>query len=65
MIKRTLVVLASSFAVAGSAGAHPDHLGPNGPGLLHLVTDPYHVGLMVLAVALAFGLRRALRRRAR
>lgn len=64
--KRALAVLASTFASTvtwvGTAGAHPDHLGSGGSGWGHLVTDPYHVGLIVLALGAALGVRRALRR---
>jgi hydrogenase/urease accessory protein HupE len=63
---RFAAILGASLLPA-VASAHPDHVSESAGhtyGLAHLLTDPFHVGLAVVAVALAFGLRRALARRA-
>lgn len=61
---RIAAILGASLLPAVAA-AHPDHLSEGAGrafGLAHLLTDPFHVGLAVGAVALALGLRTGLRR---
>ena len=48
--------------LATEAQAHPDHAGESAAGLSHLVTDPFHLSLIALAVGLAVGARLMLRR---
>jgi hydrogenase/urease accessory protein HupE len=48
--------------LAGNAFAHPDHASGSTTGLLHLVTDPYHLLSIGVAVGLAYGASRVLRR---
>jgi len=47
----------------GVAAAHPNHLSGGDYGLLHFVTDPFHVGLTAAAVLLFVVARRSLLRR--
>ncbi len=49
--------------IPGTAAAHTDHFSGGDFGLLHLLTDPFHIGLTA-AVALLFVVaRRTIRRR--
>ena len=57
-------IAVAAVITPGVALAHPDHTSGNF-GLLHLLTDPFHVGLAVAAVTLFAVTRRyVLRRRA-
>jgi hydrogenase/urease accessory protein HupE len=59
------VLIVAAIAIPGSASAHPEHLADLSPGLMHLLTDPFHLSLMVVVTGLAFGLRWLMRRAAR
>jgi len=60
---RSLTGLAALLSMtAQNAWAHPGHLAESAVGFSHLVTDPFHLALMALAVGLAFAGRRQLRR---
>ena len=52
-----LATAIATLIVPTLAAAHPDHLGDAAPGLAHFLTDPFHVGLIVLAVAGGLALR--------
>ncbi|MCP5040763.1 MAG: hypothetical protein GY944_07015 [bacterium] len=43
--------------MSSAAFAHPGH-GQAGESTTHLLTDPYHVGLAVVAIALVIGVAR-------
>jgi hypothetical protein len=58
-----LPILISVLIAPMTAFAHPDHATGPAPGLSHLFLDPYHLGLMAGAVALAVLLRRVWLRR--
>ena len=62
---RILAIAGAAVLVAGQAFAHPDHSIEPGIGLAHVVTDPFHLSLLVLAAVIAYGSRHAIRRLAR
>ena len=62
---KILATAVGTVAVPGQAFAHPDHSIDAGLGLAHVVTDPFHLSLLALAAALAYGARHAIRRLAR
>jgi len=45
------------------AAAHPDHLGSEPTGLVHLLTDPFHLGVTLIAGVPLIWLARRLRHR--
>lgn len=51
------------FAAPGMAMAHPQHAVSESYGLVHLVTDPFHVSMSLAAVASFLLLRRLMLRR--
>jgi hypothetical protein len=58
--------ISTMFAILllpGVAAAHPNHLSGGDYGLLHFVTDPFHVGMTAAAVLLFLVARRSLTRR--
>ena len=57
--------LVSVLAVPGVAQAHPQHGAGDSLGLVHFISDPFHLGLTLVAVLSAVALRTfVLRRRA-
>ena len=55
--------LAISFATVlfpFAAAAHPDHASGGDFGIVHFLTDPFHVGLLASVVVLALAARRPL-----
>lgn len=63
MTKTALLIV--GVLLPGVALAHPEHVSGAGVGLLHYVTDPFHVGLAALAIGVALMTRPLLRRHAR
>jgi hydrogenase/urease accessory protein HupE len=63
----SLAVLISLVLLPGWAIAHPGaHQHPSMfDALLHFVTEPDHLAMLALVIALAFGLRRYYRQRSR
>ena len=64
---RNLVSFTGGILTASAVRAHPDHAGSDSVGLLHYVTDPFHIatGLLTIGVALLIvGAWRVHRRRA-
>ena len=58
-----IVTLATLCALLpGVAAAHPDHASGGDFGLLHFVSDPFHVGLSAAALLLFVAARRSLQR---
>jgi hypothetical protein len=58
-----IAISATALLVPGVAAAHPDHASEGSFGLVHYLTDPFHVGLTVAAVLLFFAVRRTVLRR--
>jgi len=54
----TLVTILPSLAIA-----HPDHLSGEPTGLVHLLTDPFHLGVTLIVGLPAIWLVARLRRR--
>lgn len=55
-----------AILVPGIAAAHPQHAPGEGSGLVHYLTDPFHLGLAVVATVLVVAARRlVLQRRVR
>ena len=60
----TKIQLAIAVLLApGVAAAHPDHVTGGGHGILHFLTDPFHLSLVGGAALLVFAARRTLLRR--
>jgi len=55
-----LAIAISAVLVPGVAAAHPDHTGGGDYGLVHFVTDPFHLAMTSAAVLLYFAVRRSL-----
>jgi hypothetical protein len=55
-----LAVTIGAVLIPGAASAHPEHASGGGFGLVHLVTDPFHVALTTAAVLLFLLVRRSL-----
>lgn len=49
--------------IPGIAAAHPEHASAENFGLVHYLTDPFHIGLAAVAVLLAVVVRRSMLRR--
>ncbi len=65
MMKRTLSTILILAATAGSAFAHPgDHAFSLIGSLAHLLTEPDHLAMMIVAAAAAYGLWRWTRAKA-
>ena len=60
---RIAITCCGSLLLPAVAAAHPDHASGGDFGLLHFVSDPFHVGLAAAAALTALALGRALRRR--
>ena len=64
---RNLVSFIGWILTASAVSAHPEHAGSDGVGLLHYVTDPFHIATGVLTIGVALliiGAWRVHRRRA-
>ena len=48
--------------VPGIAAAHPEHFSGGAFGIVHYLTDPFHVGLVCVASFLVISAARSLRR---
>ena len=59
-----LAMAMSALLVPGIAGAHPDHAAGGDFGIVHFVTDPFHVGLTVALVLLLLAVGGRFQRRA-
>ncbi len=57
-----LVITIGSVLVPGAAGAHPEHASSGDFGLVHFLTDPFHVALTAGAILLLLTVRRSLLR---
>ena len=55
--------LAGVLAAPGVAMAHPEHTSGEALGLVHFVSDPFHLGMTLAAVLAFFVLRRLVVRR--
>ena len=53
-----LAITIGAILIPGAAAAHPEHGSGGDFGLVHLVTDPFHVALTAAAVLLFLALRR-------
>ena len=53
-----LVITIGAVLIPGAAAAHPEHASGGDFGLVHFVTDPFHVALTAAAVLLFLALRR-------
>lgn len=61
MSKIAIMILA--ILLPGVAAAHPGHASGGDFGLLHFLTDPFHVGMTVAAILVFLAARRAMLRR--
>ncbi len=59
---RKLAITIATGLIPGAAAAHPEHATGGDFGLLHLVTDPFHVALTAVAILLFLTVRRSLLR---
>ncbi len=59
---KNLALTALAVVAPGVVWAHPEHAVDSTAGLAHLVTDPFHLSLIALAIALATGVRLVTRR---
>ena len=59
---RKLVITIGAVLIPGAAAAHAEHASGGDLGLVHLVTDPFHVVLTAAAVLLFLAVRRSLLR---
>ncbi len=57
-----LVITIGAVLIPGAAAAHPEHGSGGDFGLVHFVTDPFHVALTAAAVLLSLAVRRSLLR---
>jgi len=57
-----LVITIGAVLIPGAAAAHPEHASGGDFGLVHFVTNPYHVALTAAAVLLFLAARRSLLR---
>ena len=57
-----LVFTIGVVLIPSAAAAHPEHVSGGGFGLVHFVTDPFHVALTAAAVLLFLAVRRSLLR---
>jgi len=48
--------------IPGVAAAHPDHFSGGGYGIVHFLTDPFHVALSAAAILVLLAVRRSLLR---
>ena len=60
---RKIVVTIGVALLPGAADAHPEHGSGGDFGLIHFLTDPFHVVLTAAAILLFLVARRALVRR--
>ncbi len=61
---KNLALVLTAIVVPGLAVAHPGHGAGVDSGLVHYLTDPLHVGLVVLVLGAALLVRRVVRRQA-
>ena len=59
---RISMIIGALF-VPGVAVAHPEHVSSGDFGLLHYLTDPFHVGVMAIGVSIMYAIGRSLTRR--
>lgn len=58
-----IAIIFAGVPVPGIAVAHPEHASGGGFGLIHFLTDPFHVALLCAAFLICMALlRTALRR---
>ncbi len=57
-----IVITIGAVLIPGAAAAHPEHASGGDFGLVHFVTDPFHVALTAAAVLLFLAVRRSLLR---
>ncbi len=55
-----LVIAIGAVLIPCAAAAHPEHASAGDFGLVHFVTDPFHVALTAAAVLLFLAIRRSL-----
>ncbi len=55
---RKLLITIGADLIPGAAAAHPEHASGGDFGLVHFVTDPFHVVLTAAAVLLFLAVRR-------
>jgi len=57
-----LAIAIAAVLIPGAAAAHPEHSSGGGFGLVHFVTDPFHLALTAATVLLFLAARRSLLR---
>ena len=57
-----LMIAIAAVLIPGAAIAHPGHASGGDFGLVHVLTDPFHVALTAAAVLLFVSLRRSVLR---
>lgn len=60
---RKFATILGTILLPGVVAAHPEHASVGDAGLLHFVTDPFHVGLTLVAVVFAVAVRKSMTRR--
>jgi len=55
-----IAIIVGAIVLPGLAVAHPEHHSGGDFGFLHFATDPFHVGLMVVAVLGLLAVRRSI-----
>lgn len=55
-----IAILVGGTLFPSVAFAHPEHASDGDFSLLHYLTDPFHVGLMVVAVVVVLAARRSM-----
>jgi hypothetical protein len=58
-----IMTMICAIILPGVAAAHPDHASGGDFGHVHFLTDPFHVGLTVLAALVLLAVRRSMPRR--
>ncbi len=53
------LLITIAVLIPGAAAAHPEHASGGDFGLVHLVTDPFHVALTAATVLLFLAVRRS------
>ena len=56
---RKLAITIGAVLIPGAAAAHPEHASGGDFGLVHFVTDPFHVALTAAAILLFLAVRRS------
>ena len=57
-----LVITIGAVLIPGAAAAHPEHASGGSFGLVHFMTDPFHLALTAAAVLLFLAVRRSVLR---